>query len=256
MLYPLKFTPIIKERPWGGHRLAEQLGKPNPQGIDRCGESWEIADMGNTQSVVANGFLAGNTLHELAEVYMGDLLGDRVFERYGTNFPLLVKLIDAHDDLSIQVHPDDATARKLHGSPGKTEMWYVMQAEADASLISGFNRELSRSELRQHIAQGTLPQVLHREAVAPGDALFIPAGRVHAIGRGVLLAEIQQAADITYRLFDYNRPDQHGQLRQLHIEQALEVLDLHPSPTAKLPAPAPNAPLLSCPHFSINRLRL
>lgn len=256
MLYPLRFAPILKERPWGGSQLVEQLGKPNPQGIARCGESWEIADVSDESSVVLNGFLAGNTLHELAEVYMGDLLGDSVFERYGANFPLLVKLIDAHDDLSIQVHPDDATAQRLHGCSGKSEMWYVMQAEPGATLISGFSRELSREELQQHIAQCTLPQVLHREAVAAGDALYIPAGRVHAIGGGVLLAEVQQSSDITYRLYDYNRPDQHGRLRQLHVDQALGVLDLSSTLTAKLPAPAPGAPLLRCPHFSINRLQL
>lgn len=256
VLYPLRFAPILKERLWGGSLLAEQLGKPNPQGIVRCGESWEIADVGGESSVVSNGFLAGNTLRELAEVYMADLLGDSVFERYGANFPLLIKLIDAHDDLSIQVHPDDATAQRLHGCSGKSEMWYVMRAEPGATLVSGFGCELSHEELRQHIAQSTLPQVLHREAVAAGDALYIPAGRVHAIGRGILLAEVQQSSDITYRLYDYNRPDQRGELRQLHVDQALAVVDLTPITTAKLLAPAPGAPLLSCPYFSLNRMSL
>lgn len=255
MLYPLKFIPQLKERVWGGTRLTQQWGKPNPHGIARCGESWEISGLSDSCSIVANGFLAGNTLNEVAEIYMADLLGDSVFDRYGTEFPLLIKFIDANDDLSVQVHPNDQIAQQNHQCAGKSELWYIIDAQQDALLISGFNTSVSADELKQRIAQGTLAEVLHHEPVAADDALYIPAGRVHAINRGVLLAEVQQASDITYRLYDYNRPDQHGQLRPLHIDQALEVADLSPIKSAKLPKPTPGQPLHRCEHFTINHLK-
>lgn len=256
MLYPLKFTPQLKERIWGGSWLTEQWHKPNPHGISRCGESWEICGFDSDCSVVANGFLAGNTLNEVAEIYMADLLGDNVFDRFGLEFPLLIKFIDARDDLSVQVHPNDTVAQQQHQCMGKNEMWYVIEAQPNAMLTSGFNCTVTPAELQQRIAQGTLDQVLHHEKVTPNDALFIPAGRVHAIGQGILLAEIQQASDITYRLYDYNRTDQHGRKRDLHIEQALTVADLTPTRTAKLPKPPAGQPLHSGEHFSVNRIQI
>ncbi len=225
MLYPLKFKPIYKEKIWGGHKFHTLLHKEDCAEIPQCGESWEVSGFDEEPSVVTNGFLAGNTLNELIEVYMGDLVGEKVFHQYGQVFPLLVKFIDAQDDLSVQVHPDDELAKKLGEPNGKTEMWYVIQADSDAKLNIGFNRPLKRDELRQIVAGNRLESVLRYCNVSAGSCCYIPAGKVHAIGRGVLLAEIQQLSDVTYRLYDYNRLDAEGNARELHVEEALEAID-------------------------------
>lgn len=225
MLYPLKFKPIYKEKIWGGHKFYTLLHKEECAEIPQCGESWEVSGFDEEPSVVTNGFLAGNTLNELIEVYMGDLVGEKVFHQYGQVFPLLVKFIDAQDDLSVQVHPDDELAQKLGEPNGKTEMWYVIQADRDAKLNIGFNRPLKRDELRQIVAGNRLESVLRYCNVSAGSCCYIPAGKVHAIGRGVLLAEIQQLSDVTCRLYDYNRLDAEGNARELHVEEALEAID-------------------------------
>ena len=220
-LYPLKFKPILKDKIWGGPRLREVLGK---QASDKAGESWEISGVEGDISVAENGFLAGNSLQELAEIYMGDLLGDSIYERFGVEFPLLIKFIDAADVLSVQVHPDDVLARERHNSYGKTEMWYILESDK-GQLIAGFNRKLDREQYLQHFNGGTLKEILNYEAVVPGDIYFMPAGRVHAIGAGVLLAEIQQTSDVTYRIYDWDRSDEQGKSRELHTDQALEAID-------------------------------
>lgn len=223
-LYPLKFKPVFKEVIWGDQRLRTELSKDIP--TDRkIGESWELSAVKDNYSVVRNGFLAGNSLPELIEVYMGDLVGEKIFDTYGEQFPLLFKFIDANDVLSIQVHPGDELARTRHNDNGKTEMWYVIAAEEGAELISGFNREIDKETYLHHLKNNTLPEILNHEKVQSGDVFFLPAGRVHAIGAGILLAEIQQTSDITYRIFDWNRVGKDGKPRQLHTDQALDAID-------------------------------
>lgn len=224
VLYPLKFEPILKERIWGGEKLYSELNKPL-NGRKNIGESWELSGVEDDVSVVSNGFLQGNTLNELIEVYMGDLVGERVYKQYGNEFPLLIKFIDARDDLSIQVHPGDELAAKRHNSYGKTEMWYVLQAENGASLISGFARKVTPSEYEAAVEDNTIETLLAKHPVSAGDAFFIPAGRIHAIGAGILLAEIQQTSDLTYRIYDFDRRDDKGNARELHTGLALEAID-------------------------------
>ena len=200
MLYPLKFKPILKQTLWGGSKLA---GKgSNPHIRESIGESWEISGVQDNISEVAEGPLAENTLEELIEIYMGDLVGDKVYDKFGVEFPLLIKYIDARDNLSIQVHPDDATAKERHNAYGKTEMWYLLDAEPEAGLIMGFKHDTTQQEYLQGLHNNTLPALLNTEKVKKGDCFFIPAGTVHAICKGCFIAEIQQTSDITYRIYD------------------------------------------------------
>lgn len=224
MLYPLKFKPLYKERIWGGRRMAEAFGKKLPEG-KKIGESWELSGVEGNLSVVSNGKLAGNNIEELIEVYMGDLVGDSVYEKFGLEFPLLIKFIDAADVLSIQVHPDDKLAAERHNAYGKTEMWYVLDNDPGAELCLGFNRKVSREEYLESVKNGNLPELLDRVKVKPDDAYFIPAGTIHAIGKGLLVAEIQQTSDITYRVFDWNRVDDNGNPRELHTELAVDAIN-------------------------------
>ncbi|MDA3953075.1 MAG: mannose-6-phosphate isomerase [Bacteroidales bacterium] len=223
-LYPLKFNPILKEKIWGGQNLKTSLNKKIPIN-KKIGESWEISGIDDNISVVENGFLAENELDEMIEVYMGDLVGDKVYDKFGTNFPLLIKFIDANEVLSIQVHPDDDLAKQRNGLNGKTEMWYIVDAQKDAELISGFNHKIDRNHYLNHLKNNELPQILNHEKVKAGDVFYIPAGRVHAIGAGIVLAEIQQTSDITYRIFDWNRKDDNGNLRELHTDEAIDAID-------------------------------
>lgn len=222
-LYPLKFTPILKERLWGGTKLKSVLHK-NIQS-DITGESWELSAVPGAISEVSNGELAGRNLQELMNLHGADLLGKSVLERFGTTFPILIKFIDAKQDLSIQLHPNDALAKERHNSFGKTEMWYVMDADKDASLIVGFNKPITKAEYEASLANNTLVDVMNYEKVTEGDTFFINTGKIHAIGAGVLLAEIQQTSDVTYRVFDFNRKDKEGKLRELHTEPALDAID-------------------------------
>jgi len=222
-LYPIKFQPILKDKIWGGPRLKDILNKSTES--DKCGESWEISSVQGNLSIVRNGFLTGNNLQELIEVYMGDLVGDKIYSLFGIEFPLLIKFIDANDILSVQVHPDDELARVRHDAYGKTEMWYIIDAEENAELIAGFNRDLNRETYIRHLQGKTLKEILNFEKVRKGDVFFTPAGRVHAVGAGILLAEIQQTSDITYRIYDWERVDDKGNPRELHTELALDALD-------------------------------
>ncbi|MFB6343587.1 type I phosphomannose isomerase catalytic subunit [Saccharicrinis sp. FJH62] len=224
LLYPIKFEPVLHEKIWGGSYLKEKLNK-NAKENSKVGESLEISSVEGSVSVVSNGFLAGNPLDELIEVYMGDLVGDAVFEKFGTVIPLLIKFIDANADLSIQVHPDDEYAAEHHGKLGKNEMWYVMDAKPGAYIIPGFSKEVTREEVQKCIDDGNFEDILTKFPVKKGDVFMIPVGRVHALCAGVVVAEIQQTSDVTYRLYDYNRKDDNGNLRELHIEDSLNVID-------------------------------
>ncbi len=223
-LYPLKFEPQLKYRVWGGEKLEKNLGKKNI-GEENIGESWEISAVEDNISVVTNGFLKSNSLEELIEIYMGDLVGDKVFEKFGHFFPLLIKFIDAKEALSIQVHPDDELAKLRHNSYGKTEMWYVVDAEKDAYLINGFSEQIDSEKYIEHIKNDTIESVLAKHPVKEGDTFFIPAGRVHAIGAGIVIAEIQQTSDVTYRIYDFNRIEKDGKPRQLHTNESIEAID-------------------------------
>lgn len=257
-LYPLKFTPIFKDKIWGGNKLKSILGKDFGK-LPNCGESWELSGVAGNVSVVSNGYLAGNSLEELVEVYMGDLVGEKVFENFGNEFPLLVKFIDANDDLSIQVHPDDELAAERHGSYGKTEMWYVLQADPGSKLQSGFNQQVDQETYIEKLENGELTAILNFEEVAPGDVFFIPAGRVHAIGKGILLAEIQQTSDVTYRIYDYERLDAQGNIRELHTDLALDAIDFSVYPEYKSKYPHKNnesVELVKCDYFTTNLLEI
>lgn len=223
-LYPLKFHPILKEKIWGGEKLGTELDKPIGEN-KKMGESWEISGVEGNISIVSEGPLAGRSLVELINSYKGDLVGEKVYQKFGDRFPLLIKFIDANDDLSIQVHPDDELAEKRHNSFGKTEMWYAVHAEEGATLISGFNRPTYKEEYLKIFEAGNLMDILNKEEVNNDDVFFLPAGRVHTIGKGLLIAEIQQTSDITYRIYDFDRVDENGEGRDLHIKEAIDAID-------------------------------
>ena len=251
-LYPLKFTPIYKDRIWAGDRLYGILEKDAPVAM-KAGESWELSGVEGDVSVVSEGYLAGNDLQELIETYMGDIVGDEIYDKFGINFPLLIKFIDAAEALSVQVHPDDKLAGERHNSFGKTEMWYVVEAEPEAELISGFNTPVNADKYRKYVEAGKLTDILHSENVAKGDVFFIPAGRVHAIGAGTLIAEIQQTSDITYRIFDWNRLDDKGKPRELHTDLAVDAIDYSVVENAKTVYSSvknESSPIVDCPYFT------
>ena len=255
-LYPFKFEPILKDKIWGGTRLREVLNKTAAS--SNCGESWEISAVQDNISVVANGYLAGNELQELVEVYMGDLVGDSIYDQFGIEFPLLIKFVDANDNLSIQVHPNDELAKQRHNAFGKTEMWYIVESDPGARLISGFNRELDEQVYLEHLKNNTLPDILNFEEAVPGDVFFVPSGRVHAIGPGILLAEIQQTSDITYRIYDWDRMDDQGKGRELHTELALEAIDYRHYDNYRTVYESminQTSQVVDCPYFTTNVLQ-
>lgn len=257
-LYPLKFRSVLKDKIWGGNRLESVLNKKG-SGSGKVGESWELSGVEGDLSVVSEGFLTDNNIEELIEIYMGDLVGDKVYDKFGMEFPLLIKFIDANDWLSIQVHPDDVMAKERHNSYGKTEMWYVMEAEQGAELIAGFNQELDAQKYLQYFGGGQLREVLNFERVEADDALFMPAGKVHAIGPGILLAEIQQTSDVTYRIYDWDRLDDNGESRALHTDLALDAIDYSFSKENKSVYDGlKNKPseIVKCPYFTTNVLQI
>lgn len=223
-LYPLTFRTIFKEKMWGGRKLHTHLGKSFAP-LANCGESWEISGLSSAMSVVANGPYAGLTLAALLARHQHALVGRSVYRRFGNAFPLLVKFIDANQDLSIQTHPNDALAKARHNTFGKTEMWHVVQADEGATLVAGFNQSINPRLYLEKLRGGRLEEILNKERAVAGDVFFLPAGSVHAIGKGLLVAEIQQASDVTYRIYDYDRLDGAGGKRALHTEQALAALD-------------------------------
>lgn len=225
-LYPLKFKPIPQYRIWGGNELNEVLSEDLH--MDKLGEIWSISCLDGCVSEVENGPLKGQNLKDLIQNYKGDLMGNKVWTKFQTEFPLLIKFIDAAEPLSVQVHPNDELAKKRHNSFGKTEMWYIIEAKEDAELIIGFQDEMTPESYQNHLENETLEKVMNKVSVEKGDVLYLPSGRVHAIGAGVILAEIQQASDITYRIYDYNRIDKDGKKRELHTELALDAIDFEP----------------------------
>ncbi|MGJ8659822.1 MAG: type I phosphomannose isomerase catalytic subunit [Cellulophaga fucicola] len=256
-MYPLKFNPILKERLWGGTKLRDVLHKPIE--TDITGESWELSTVKGDVSVVSNGDLAGTSLQDLINTQTNDLLGKSVAERFGKEFPILIKFIDAKQDLSIQLHPNDELAKKRHNSFGKTEMWYVMDADQDAELIVGFNKNVAKEEYAASIENDTLLDLLNYEKVKEGDTFFINTGKIHAIGAGVLLAEIQQTSDVTYRVFDFNRKDKNGNLRELHTEQALDAIDYTKKDDFKVDYNTHDNTvntMVDCPYFKTNFIEL
>ena len=222
-MYPLKFEPILKQTLWGGDKIIPF--KRLHASLDHVGESWEVSAVKGSESIVANGADKGRTLPEMVRLYREELVGEANYARFGNKFPLLIKFIDAKQDLSIQVHPDDELARKRHNSFGKNEMWYVISADKDARLISGFSRQITPREYKERVHDGTFGEVLHSSKIKAGDVFYVPAGRVHGIGAGAFVAEIQQTSDITYRIFDYNRKDANGHTRELHTTQAMEAIN-------------------------------
>lgn len=225
-LYPLKFEPIAQYRIWGGNRLNAAVA--SELRIEKLGEIWSISGVDGNISQIENGELKGRNLKEIISEYKERLVGKKVWEKFGTDFPVLIKFIDAADRLSVQVHPDDRQAKELHNSFGKSEMWYIMDADPDSELIIGFKEGVGKEDYKKHLENETLEEILNRIKVQKGDAVYIPAGRVHAIGAGVVLAEIQQTSDVTYRIYDYNRIDKNGQKRELHTDLALSAIDFEP----------------------------
>jgi mannose-6-phosphate isomerase len=221
--YPLQFQPILKDRIWGGTKLKTYLNKSITTEI--TGESWEISTVENDVSVIANGFFKGKSLNELINESPEAVLGTKVYKQFGKQFPLLFKYLDAREDLSIQVHPNDALAKKRHNSFGKTEMWYVMQADDDARLIVGFKEKSSPEEYLKSLENKTIIDILDAKKVKKGDVFFLETGTVHAIGAGTVIAEIQQTSDITYRLYDFDRVDANGTTRELHVDLALDAIN-------------------------------
>lgn len=256
-MYPLKFHPILKERLWGGTKLKDVLNKPIDN--DSTGESWELSGVEGSISVVSNGELSGTSLQRLIDNHAEELLGKSVVARFKKEFPILIKFIDAQQDLSVQLHPNDKLAKERHNSFGKTEMWYVMDADEGADLIVGFNADITKEEYAESLKNDTLLDLLNYEKVGRGDTFFINTGKVHAIGAGVLLAEIQQTSDVTYRIFDFNRKDKNGNLRELHTEQALDAIDYKMKDDFKINYGSDlNTvnPMVDCPYFKTDYLHL
>ena len=265
MLYPIKFTPLLKERLWGGKDFLAKVKsevkgvKMNPE--KEYGESWELSAVVGDESVVSNGFLKKNTIEEIIEVYMGNLIGEKNYEKYGLTFPLLIKTLDCNDVLSVQVHPDDELAAERHNSYGKTEMWYVSDCEPGAALYVGFkDTSITREQYLAALSEDRLPEILNRVEVKPGDTFFIPAGTVHALGKGIKVVEIQQTSDVTYRLYDWNRVDDKGNARELHTALAVDAIDFSRDGLSchmkYEPKQNQAVKMVDCPYFTTNIISL
>lgn len=223
-IYPLEFTPIFRDKIWGGQKIKNKLGFDIGE-LDNCGELWSLSGYPDEQSIVANGFLSGNSINEMLEIYMGDLVGEAIYEKFGNVFPILVKILDAEDWLSIQVHPDDKLAHQRGLGGGKTEMWYVLDSEPNSQLIAGFSQKVNEQVYLRKIEEKKLTEIMNFEDVKAQDVFFMPSGRVHALGPGILLAEIQQTSDTTYRIYDWDRVDNAGKSRDLHLKDAMAAID-------------------------------
>lgn len=257
MLYPLKLKPAFKDYIWGGTRLRDDFGKDCD--FDRIAESWELSCHPDGKSVIANGEFAGSTLYDYIHDYSYHVLGSNC-KRF-EYFPILIKLIDAKDNLSVQVHPDDEYARRVEGQYGKTEMWYVIDADEGASLLYGFKKEISKAEFEQRIRNNTLLEVTNSVPVKKGDVFFISSGTLHAIGKGILIAEIQQNSNVTYRIYDYGRVGADGKPRQLHVDKAVDVTKLcpavpYPQSDSKPMGGYTDKLLASCDYFTVNALEV
>lgn len=256
--YPLKFKPVFHYRIWGGDKLKTVFHKDYKE--DSIGESWEISAVPGSETVVEDGVYKGKTINELIAEFKGEFLGEEIYKNYGDEFPLLIKFIDAQQPLSIQVHPNNELAKKRHNCLGKNEMWYIMPSDNDAKITVGFNKQLTRDSYQEHLENNTLTDVLNEFSVKAGDAFYIPTGRVHAIGAGVVLAEIQQSSDVTYRIYDYDRQDlKTGLKRELHTDLALDAIDfeLHDNYQTEYTRKKnhPNK-LIDSPYFKTNFLKV
>ncbi len=255
-LYPLKFEPIYKDKIWGGNKIRTYLNKDFGV-LNNCGESWEISGVKGDLSVVSQGELKGMVLPDLINIYRSELVGENVYKTFGDQFPLLVKFIDANDDLSIQVHPNDEIAYERHTSFGKTEMWYIIQSDPGALLYIGFSELVTKEQFHEYPKSNRVLTVLNKELVSKGDVYFLPSGRVHSIGKGILLAEIQQTSDVTYRVYDFDRIDNLGKKRDLHIKEALDVINYEVKDSYKTlfePMVNDTTPLIECEYFTTNLL--
>ena len=277
-LYPLKFIPVPSRRPWGGNALVNELGKHfvevDEEGNETVlgpdvliGESWELADMGIEDSVVENGWLAGNTISELMETYLERIVGENVYNHFGRQFPLLIKFLDINDKLSVQVHPDDQVAAERYDSLGKAEIWYVMDAKPEAKMYCGFNRDITAQEFYDRCKNGTVDEVLNVITPKKGDVIFITPGTVHAADGGILIAEIQESSDMTFRLYDWGREFQPETARQMHVEEAIDIIDykaFSPSIYRKGPLWGEESQeedhviqeLVECPQFNVSKIKL
>lgn len=255
-VYPLQFEPIIKDRIWGGTKLQSELGKSLSSSTS--GESWELSAVKGDVSVVKNGEYAGKTLTDLLDEFPKEILGTAVYERFGKEFPLLFKFIDAREDLSIQVHPNDELAKKRHDSFGKTEMWYVMQANPGARIIVGFKNKSSAQEYVHHLQEKSLLEILDQVETNAGDVFFLETGTIHAIGAGILVAEIQQTSDITYRVYDWDRVDAQGNSRELHVDLALDAMNYEVVQSKREYEKNVNIAnsVVDCPYFTTNFIPL
>ena len=254
--YPLTFTPILKDRIWGGTKLKSYLNKPIVS--KTTGESWEISTVSGDVSVVNNGLLKGKNINEIIALFPEEILGKSVIKRFGNEFPLLFKFLDAKEDLSIQLHPNDELAKKRHNSFGKTEMWYVMQADEASRLIVGMKKEVTQSDYLHHLENNKILDLLNQYPVHKGDVFFLETGTIHAIGAGVVLAEIQQTSDITYRIYDWDRKDASGNKRELHTDLALEAINYKPT-NAKISYQEEanrSVNLVDCQYFTTNMIAL
>jgi mannose-6-phosphate isomerase len=254
--YPLQFDPILKERIWGGEKLNSVLNKPITS--NSTGESWEISTVEGDVSVISKGTLKGISLNEVIDTFPNEVLGTTVFDKFGKQFPLLFKYLDAKTDLSIQVHPNDELAKIRHNSFGKTEMWYIMQADEGSRIIVGFKNNSNAQEYVSHLENNTLIDILEEVKVKAGDVFFLETGTVHAIGAGLLVAEIQQTSDITYRLYDFDRVDSEGNKRELHVDLALDAINYNKVETQKDYNKDLNVSneMVDCPYFTTNYLNL
>ncbi|SRX51517.1 type I phosphomannose isomerase catalytic subunit [Aequorivita sp. CIP111184] len=254
-LYPLKFHPIFKQKVWGGKKLNKILKK---NVVGNVGESWEISGVAENVSEILNGPLKEKSLNWLLENYKEKLVGEKVYNLFGNKFPLLFKFIDARENLSVQVHPNDFLAKSRHNSFGKTELWYLIDVEKNAKLILGFNEKMDQKKYIKTLSENKITEVLNSEAIKNGDAFMIDPGTIHAIGAGVLLAEIQQTSDITYRIYDWDRPDTNGKMRQLHTDLALDAIDFNQSKPRLDYIEEKNSPVHigTTDFFSVNKLVL
>lgn len=254
--YPLQFDPIFKDRIWGGQKLKTQFNKPIFS--KTTGESWELSAVEGDISVVSNGTFKGKLITDLIDLYPNEILGTTVFNRFGKQFPLLFKFLDAKENLSIQVHPNDALAKERHNSLGKTEMWYVMQADEGAEIIVGFKENSNQQEYLKSLENRKLLSILNQVEVKEGEVFFLETGTIHAIGAGLVIAEIQQTSDITYRIFDFDRMDSNGMKRELHVDLALEAINYQKIETQKIYFKEPNSsnPVVDCPFFTTNFIPL
>ena len=251
-MYPLKFQPLLKSTIWGGEKIIPFKHLDLQQ--EKVGESWEISGVPGDESIVANGADAGKNLQQMMDEYKGALVGEENYKRFDGQFPLLIKFIDAQDDLSIQVHPDDELAQQRHNSRGKTEMWYVIDNDGGkAHLRSGLSRAITPQQYADMIADNTITDALKEYAVQPGDVYYLPAGRIHSIGAGCFIAEIQETSNITYRIYDFNRKDKNGNTRELHTELSKDAIDYSVEDdyrTAYTPKQNEPVELVACPYFT------